>query len=270
MAYQPPVMVPNETVAKSRIFNSFMLRAHTDKQISTSWVGAILAFQVILPLIAIMFVFWMFNGTNPTFGALNFVMLLLIVLLMGIVYVIVQGVLVFKLVDRRDNHFLRDRNLRVGMEEYVAASALTKQMDLNVERWTMNTISQGNNDIERSPLMWAMLVSLIAIIPIVGIIFLVYSQAFLTKDVQSHDEKQRSYNQYFEASLMKTGKITQPIYQWQPIPRRDVAIYTILTILTVGFFLPYWWYVNIQDMNAHMQNQMEFENRLVQLLQAEG
>jgi cbb3-type cytochrome oxidase subunit 3 len=114
------------------------------------------------------------------------------------------------------------------------------------------------------------MVSLIAIIPLVGAILLLYCQAFLTADVQNHADRQKAHNHFFQQGLMKVGKISQPFHEWQPLPKRDTAAYTILTILTVGFFLPYWWYVNIQDMNAHLKSQSEYENRLVQLLQAEG
>ena len=108
------------------------------------------------------------------------------------------------------------------------------------------------------------------IIAIIGIIFLMYSQAFLTKDAQEHDERQRAFNQQYMTGVAKAGKPGDAAFIWQPLPRRDVTIYVILTILTLGLFLPYWWYVNIVDMNTHMANQWNFENALIQRIQAEG
>jgi hypothetical protein len=272
MAFQnPPAMTQTEVAAKARINASFMMRQSSDKMISTNWVWIILLFQVILPVSAVLSIYAMIQGNGFDINAVGFLLAaILIVLLISIALAVSHAVLVHKLVQRRDEHFRRDAILRQGMEEYLAALSLGKQVDLNVERWTMNTLHIGATTNDRSAGLWAMLVGLIAIIPIIGIIFLFYSQYFLTKDVQEHDGKQRQFNQYFQAGLMKAGKITQPIADWQPLPKRDISAYVILTILTLGLFLPQWWYVNIQDMNTHLKNQTEFENRLIQLLQTEG
>jgi hypothetical protein len=272
MAFQnPPAMTQTEVAAKARINASFMMRQSSDKMISTNWVWIILLFQVILPVSAVLSIYAMIQGNGFDINAVGFLLAaILIVLLISIALAVSHAVLVHKLVQRRDEHFRRDAILRQGMEEYLAALSLGKQVDLNVERWTMNTLHIGATTNDRSAGLWAMLVGLIAIIPIIGIIFLFYSQYFLTKDVQEHDGKQRLFNQYFQAGLMKAGKITQPIADWQPLPKRDISAYVILTILTLGLFLPQWWYVNIQDMNTHLKNQTEFENRLIQLLQTEG
>jgi len=267
----PPAMAPTEVAAKARINASFMMRQNTDKIISTNWVWVILLFQIVFPVSAIISIFALVQGTAIDFNDVGFLLVaILLVLLVSIALAISHAILVHKLVQRRDWHFQRDLTLRQGMEEYLGALSLSKQIDLNVERWTMNTLHIGTVSNDRSAGLWAMLVGLIAIIPIIGIIFLIYSQYFLTRDVQEHDEKQRYFNHYFQAGLMKTGKITQPVFDWQPLPKRDTSAYVILTILTLGLFLPYWWYVNIQDMNAHLKNQTEFENRLIQLLQTEG
>jgi hypothetical protein len=267
----PPAMAQTEIAAKARINASFMMRQSSDKIISTNWVWVILLFQVILPVSAVISIYAMIQGNGFDINAVGFLLAaILIVLLISIALAISHAILVHKLVQRRDEHFRRDAILRQGMEEYLAALSYGRQIDLNVERWTMNTLHIGATTNDRSAGLWAMLVGLIAIIPIIGIIFLFYSQYFLTKDVQEHDEKQRSFNQYFQAGLMKAGKITQPLIDWPPLPRRDTSAYVILTILTLGLFLPQWWYVNIQDMNTHLKNQTEFENILIKLLQTEG
>lgn len=267
----PPAIVPTEIAAKARINASFMIRQSSDKLISTNWVWLILLFQIVLPVSAVISLYALMQGTNFDINAVGFLLVaILLVLLVSIALAISHAILTHKLVQRRDEHFRRDAILRQGQEEYLAALSYGKHIDLNVERWTMNTLHIGATTNDRSARLWAMLVALIAIIPIIGIIFLFYSQYFLTKDVQEHDEKQRTFNHYFQVGLMKSGKIAQPLFDWQPLPRRDTSAYVILTILTIGLFLPYWWYVNIQDMNMHLNNQAEFENRLIKLLQTEG
>ena len=49
------------------------------------------------------------------------------------------------------------------------------------------------------------------------------------------------------------------------MPKRDPAAYVLVSVLTIGFFLPYWWYVNIVDMNSHMRNQWDFESQIIHM-----
>ena len=169
----PPAMAPTEVAAKARINSSFMMRQNSDKMISTNWVWVILLFQVILPVSAVISIYAIMQGTEFDINAVGFLLaVILIVLLVSIALAISHAILIYKLVQRRDMHFQRDAILRQGMEEYLAAVSASKQVDLNVERWTMNTLHLGTPSNERSAGLWAMLVGLIAIIPIIGIIFL--------------------------------------------------------------------------------------------------
>jgi uncharacterized integral membrane protein len=269
--YQPPVVAPNPVSARSKIHSSFMMRQNSDKNVSTHWVWIILVFQIILPLSAIIAVFALATDTTFDITATGTLLpIILGIMLVSIGLAISHAILTHKLVKRRDEHFRRDAVLREGMSEYLGAISMASGVDLNVERWTLNTVHYSNQNQDRGAGLWAMLVALIPIIPFLGIIFLVYSQVFLTRDTQEHDEKQRNFNYQYQVGLARAGKLGDDNFVWQPIPRRDVAIYVILTILTLGMFLPYWWYVNIVDMNTHMANQWKFEEMLVKKLQADG
>lgn len=268
-AGNPPVIAPTLASARSRMHSSIAMRAGSDARISSAWVAAIVALQIIFPVMAVAAVYWLVLGTYE-FDDPLMLALIAAAVVMAMALVVLHGMLVYKLVARRDAHFRRDAILRVGMEEYLSALSLDKKVDVNVERWTMATISQGSADYERSPLTWAMLVSLIAIIPLVGVILLLYCQAFLTRDLQDHEDRQRAHLNLFHQGLLKTGRAGQPLYDWRPLPRRDIAAYVIMSILTVGFFLPYWWYVNIRDMNDHFTAQWGFEDSLLRMLQADG
>ena len=65
------------------------------------------------------------------------------------------------------------------------------------------------------------------------------------------------------------GKVDTISYDWVPMHKRDPAAYVLISVLTLSFFLPYWWYVNIVDMNSHMKNQWHFENQLVKMTKEE-
>ncbi len=209
--------------------------------------------------------------TDP---ALSTWMLLIFILafLVQLALIITQAVLVYKLVKRRDEHFKRDALLRQGIIEYLDANSIAEQKDINVERWTMNTIDIycRSDEHERSPATWGVLVGVLAFIPLIGIIFLLYALYFLSKDPTAHEDRQIGFNQQLQISLMKLGKQPLNSIQWAPLPRRSTSVYVILSILTLGFFLPYWWYVVIRDMNDHLAKQWRFENELVEMLQRDG
>ena len=69
--------------------------------------------------------------------------------------------------------------------------------------------------------------------------------------------------------MLKLGKLNSISYDWYPLPKRDTSIYIIMTIFTLGFALPYWWYVNIVDMNTHFNNQWRFESQVIRMIEEE-
>ncbi len=266
--YRPPAAVPSFQAAISKVHASFMMRQSADRTVSMAWVWAIVLLQVVLPVSAIITGVALLAGTESTeIDPGHLLLIILAVLIVSIALAAVYALLTYRLVGRRDSHFRRDNLLMEGMGEYLTAVSASTQTDLNVERWTMNTLHVQGMTQDRSASLWAVLV---ALLPIIGIIFLIYCMMFLTKDTHQHDERQRAFNRYFEAGMARSGKEFRASGAWQPLPNRDVAAYVILTVLTVGLFLPYWWYVNIEDMNLHMKNQWEFENALVETFKAEA
>jgi hypothetical protein len=49
---------------------------------------------------------------------------------------------------------------------------------------------------------------------------------------------------------------------WKTLPERSFFIYLILTLLTCGLFLIYWYYVLIKDLNDHFGAQWQFEDQI--------
>ena len=261
---QPPL--PDAQVARSKVFGAMKMRDTTDKIVSTRWAIGILLMQVIVPIITI---YLLIGGMNFNFSATANMLVILGIFLAAIAMVIVQSILIYKLVKRRDEHLRRDGFMRQGMIEYVGAMSIKEKKDINVERWTMNSMHYSIIETDRGAGIWALMVGLISIIPILGTIVLMYCLHYLTVDAQLHDKRQRDFNYQFQMSMYKLGKINSISYDWYPLPKRDTAIYIILTIFTLGFALPYWWYVNIVDMNTHFNNQWKFESEIIQMIKEE-
>jgi len=267
---QQPANLPDERVSRSKIYGAMQMRETTDKILPTSWAFVILAFQILTPIITIATLYFFLMNGNFNFSTSASILAIVVIFLAVIAMVIVQSVLVYKLVGRRDEHFRRDGLMKQGMIEYLDAMSIKEKKDINVERWTMNSMHYSTMESDRSPALWAMLVGLIAIIPIIGVFALLYVLYFLTKDVHDHDKRQRDFNFQFQLGMLKLGKIDSISYDWIPLPKRDPGVYVLLSILTLGFFLPYWWYVNIVDMNHHMESQWHFEGQITEIIKEEG
>lgn len=272
-AYYPPVpALPSEQAAKNKITGSFGLRRDSDKLISPIWSGIILALQVSWFITAvvglILLILSLDDFLYDPYADLGFsneaLLLVAIAFILQISLTIFQAYLTYKLVQRRDDHFRRDWQFREGAIEYLGAKSIGMKLDLNVERWSMNSVHQDANidERERSPLMWGLLVGLLSFIPFIGYILVLYVLHFVTKEQRIHEERQLAFNNQFQTGLMKTGVQTVPM-NWMPMPRRSTALYMVLSVITIGFFFPYWWYVAITDMNSHIHNQWRFENQLM-------
>lgn len=268
---QPPVAHPTEDLAKGKIFHTFRQRGESDRPVSVSWVPALLVVQTALVITALAAVFFTLDDIYTRTNLLDFSMsgytLLLVVLsfILLVIQAIMAATLVYWLVGRRDRHFERDALLRQGMVDYLISQANDRRLDINVDIWTMNTISQGAYPEERarSASMWALFTALLAMMPGIGLIMLMYILHFLTRDTIVHHDRQATFNHHFHAALARMGEQPLASGYWKPLPRRSTGLYIALTILTAGFFLPYWWYVSIKDMNDHFTSQRGFEDELV-------
>ncbi len=269
MHYTSPQTMPDEGMARSKIYGAMKMRDSTDIIISTKWAVAILIFQILVPVLTLVMIYLLIIDANFNLSASANILVMLGIFLAVIAMVIVQAVLVYKLVGRRDAHFRRDGFMRQGMIEYLDAMSIKEKKDINVERWTMNSMHYSVIEVDRGAGIWALMVGLIALIPIVGIFAMLYCLHFLTKDTQLHDQRQRDFNYQFQLAMLKQGKIDSISYDWHPLPKRDTSIYIILAIFTLGFALPYWWYVNIVDMNTHFNNQWAFESQIIRMTKDE-
>jgi hypothetical protein len=260
---QPAV---NEQVARSKIYGAMKMRDTTDEIVNTRWAIAVLALQIMVPIITI---YLLIGAFSFNFSATTNMLIILGIFIAVIANVILQAILIYKLVKRRDEHFRRDGLMRQGMIEYLDAMSIKEKKDINVERWTMNSMHNSVIEGERGAGVWALMVGLMSIIPLLGTLVLLYCLHYITQDTQLHDRRQRDFNSQFQLAMFKLGKLSSISYDWYPLPKRDTAAYIVLTIFTLGFALPYWWYVNIVDMNTHFNNQWEFESQVIQMIKEE-
>jgi hypothetical protein len=169
--------------------------------------------------------------------------------------------ILYKLVERRDEHFKRMlgvadaaiAQLRVkaqGREDLIAPEL----QQLEQCRMTMQTMSA-----ERGAVIWL----LICMFTGVGYFILWY---LLMQDYHQHEAVEFQFFTLMSSALAKLGLAGQAGQAIPVIPEREFVTYVILSIITCCIFFYYWFYVMIRDFNDHFEAQVAWEDFLVTAL----
>ena len=117
-------------------------------------------------------------------------------------------------------------------------------------------------ETERSAAVWAVLYIFVS--PIVGL----YIFHFLTNDQYKHFKRQIDFSRNLEALLkdLEVQFVSPAQYETK---RRETILYIILTIITVGLFWIYWFYLQLKEYNEHFKSQWKLEDQLVNTLRTQ-
>jgi uncharacterized membrane-anchored protein len=241
---QPTGMGVGLEAARAQIQESVRARPQTDKILSPLWILApVLGIVVALSLIVLAFFI------DPA---------LVLGLIVAALFVpaIIFAVILYYLINRMTDHFVRESNLRRGVIQYLRAKAEQegKGPSIASEIATMQSVhaEADASDGQKPAVLWTILA---VVVPIVGL----YVLYFLTKYPYEHDARWRAFSQQVQAAGSKLGLITVAP-SWKSIEKRSFFVYLILTVLTAGTFALYWYYVLIQDPNQHFRAQAQFED----------
>jgi hypothetical protein len=179
-----------------------------------------------------------------------------------IIAFIVNIILIYKLVKRRNTHFKRQVFL---FEDVVAAAkALAIKTGVNAEIGLAScdrTVREAKaEETEKSAMLWAILSAFL--FPAIW-----YVWYFLMKDFYKHERREDGFWEDIGRALDKTGiKLSVP-RRTAPMPERSFALYLILTIITAGFFGIYWLYTLLKDPNQHFTYHTQIEDPLLSTLE---
>ncbi len=169
--------------------------------------------------------------------------------------------IIYKLVQRRDEHFRRMaavadsavaalREKARGREDLIAPELA----QLEQVRMQMNTMAA-----ERGAAIWL----LICIFTGIGSFILYY---LLMQDYVKHDQTEAYFFTLMSSALAKLGLSAQAAQAAPSVPQREFVTFLILSIVTCGIYGLYWMYVMIKDFNDHFMAQVAWEDFLVQAL----
>jgi len=246
---------PRDTSPKGRIIEAVRSRSQSDEVISEIWAFLPIISVIIVGIVAGVLIV----TTDPVTMTLASVGA-------SIIATALLVILLYRLFKRNNNHTRREAMLRVAMIDHIKARAVEtgSSQKLSPQIQTMESINYESmvNEPERSAVLWDVL----PIVPVVGWIFFLIALYYLTSYAPAHDRRWHAFTQQTQSAGSQLG-MTMILPSWKTLPERSFIIYLILTIVTFGIFIIYWYYVLIKDMNEHYRTQWQFEDQLLGELQ---
>ena len=180
-----------------------------------------------------------------------------------ILFVVVYIVLIYKLVNRRNTHFTRQKFLSEDVIVTIKSLAEKKKIDVDVNLSSIErTVREANaEETKKDAVLWAVLS---AFIPFVSW----FVHYFLMKDFYHHERREDGFWEDLNGTLNKLGVSFSVPRRTQAMPNRSFVLYLILTIITLGLFGIYWIYVLLKDPNEHFKHHVETENQLLTALES--
>jgi uncharacterized membrane protein len=171
------------------------------------------------------------------------------------VVLILVGILIFKLVSRRNTHFNRQILLQEDIISMAKEIAAKKSLDVSIllNNMDRNVREARLEEAEKNATLYAL----------VGGLVWIYSAYFLMKDFFKHERRE---DLFINDVLRTFNALGVPInfpYRNPPIPDRSFALYFVLTLITGSIFGVYWVYVLVTDPNNHFRQQMLMEDTIM-------
>ena len=241
-------------------------RLESDKQMSGAW-AIVPLLPVIVGIVVFVVVFAAIfsaigsvgpSGTTtagtPALGAALVGSIFLLYFLYFVVLILV-GILIFKLVSRRNTHFNRQILLQEDLISMAKEIAAKKGIDVSI---LLNNMERNVREVrleetEKNATLYALLY---------GLVWL-YTAYFLMKDFFKHERRE---DLFINDMLRTFNALGVPInfpYRNPPIPDRSFALYFVLTLITGSIFGVYWVYVLVTDPNNHFRQQMLIEDTIM-------
>ena len=204
-------------------------------------------------------------------------------------------VLAYMLVSRLNKHYARDRQLRSSILSFLKSAAYSPEIKQMIEfdLAEMNQIDDKINSSEkrRNPIIWALAVAAPLMISILQWVVLFNSESYheyqessalfllaqlvayvplfylsfvLGKSIYNHDSHWTSFAHRANAAMTKLGFPEKKSYWGRPLQYRSYGLYAVVTVVSLGLFIFYWWYTLIEDPNHHLKAQWDFEDSLVE------
>jgi len=183
-------------------------------------------------------------------------------ILLSIVTCGIYGIyIIYKLVQRRDEHFKRMAGVVDASIAQLKAKAQGREGEIAGELSQLEGIrmEMATMAVERGAAIWL----LICLFTGIGSLILYY---LLMQDYVKHDQLEAQYFTVMSSALAKLGLTGQAGQAVPNVPQREYVTMLLLSIVTCGIYGFYWMYVMIKDFNDHFLAQVAWEDFILQAL----
>ena len=214
-------------------------------------------------------------------------------ILFGVAFYGLAAALTYTIISKMNRHYDRDDELRAASRSLISAgtstasSRLTVGGDLTAMDRTDDMMASQQRKL--NPILWSSAVALPLVIsilqwivmyssdgyseyqdvslPLSVVIYLSYIPVLylsytLTKNIFDHHYDWADFANQTSTAVCDLGLPPMNSYMGGSIPRRSFGVYLLVTIITAGFFMFYWWYSIIKDLNHHFKAHRYFEDEL--------
>ena len=237
------------------------MRAKTERSITDKWLLWGIASYIIWAFLAVAIVTRVFRpavSLDTFVGALG---------TLGLITSIGFSYVVFRVIDRQNNH--SDREEALLSEAIGLTRSRAPQDDMRIIL-PLNSAEQDLLQIvaksrERSGFLWALLTTL----PYLGWIFLIVVLALLTEESTGHLRIEQPLLEDLDRTVKGLGSPGLSLSA-QRQPPRNAGLFAIVSILTLGVFTLFWTFLLAHDQEAHFSYHAAFEKSLLQALPNAG
>ena len=211
----------------------------------------------------------------------------------GFFFYFLTAALGYTIISRMNNHYDRDRNVRAASVSLISAGTSTpaSKVEVGGELFAMNRTDEliSSEEKKRNPIFWALLLALPLLISVLQyatmfnsdsyshyqrisplfslamfltylpILYISYS---LSKSVFEHHRQWADFANQTTAAVNELDMGAMDGYWGGTVPSRPYVVYVIVTGITFGLFMFYWWYTIIKDLNQHFVAHRDFEDNL--------
>lgn len=177
---------------------------------------------------------------------------------------------IYKLLERREQHFERMVSFRTDLIEVLREKAqastpdgLAPEVEEELSKLEGLNFDATNRDRagDKTPVLW-MVLSLVAS-PV-----LYYVYYFLNDDFRAHEANENTFMLKASEVMNSLGVTDKQIVTPMVIPERNFITFLLLTFVTCGIYGIYWLYTIITDPNNHFDNHAVWEAQTQAMLQS--
>ena len=174
--------------------------------------------------------------------------------------------IIYKLLERREQHFERMVSFRTHLievlKEKAEAAGKTADLEQDIAALEGMNLDATNRDRagEKSPVLWMVLSIVVGVV-----IYYVYY--FLNDDFRAHESNEHDFMLKASEVMNKLGITPNQIVTNTMVPERNFVTFLILTIVTCGIYGIYWVYTLITDPNNHFDDHAVWESQALAILQ---